>query len=105
MSSDRNWFVGKRTQRRTAADFSALPDFADQSVLLIGPRRHHGVAQQPIEFELRDLVAFAGALSQRFVVEDRDVAAPIADQTGFLQTSHHIGDRRSPYPEHHPEEF
>ena len=61
-------------------------------MLLVGPWRDRGIAQQPVEFQFRDVVAFAGALLQRFLIEDGHVAAPIAHQSGSLQSAHHIGD-------------
>src|SRR5882672_11016156 len=63
----------------TDAANGGLPDFADQSVRLVGPWCDGGIAKHAIEFKLRDVVAFAGALLQRFVIEDRHVAAPVAD--------------------------
>jgi hypothetical protein len=97
------FIVGKRTQRVT--DVCYLSDFADQSMPFIGPRREGGIAKQAIEFQFRDLVAFAGSLPQSLVVEDRDVPPPIPDKPGFLQGAHHIGDRGSPHAQHHPQEF
>ncbi len=74
-------------------------------MLLVDPWCAGGIAEQPIELQSRNVVAFAGARPQRLVIEDRDVAAPIADQPGFLQAPHHLGDGRSPDTEHHSEEF
>ena len=74
-------------------------------MLLVGPWRDGRIAKQPIEFQSRDVVAFAGPLLQSLVIEDGDVAAPIPDKPCLLQASHHIGDRRSPDTEHHSQEF
>src|ERR1700730_9321496 len=84
--------------------FSLLSDFADQSMLLVGPRREPGIAKQPIKFLSRYVVAFAGALPQGLGLENGDMAAPIPDKPRFLQRAHHIGDRGSPDTEHHPQE-
>ena len=43
-----------------------LTDLADQSMRLAGPWRDGGIAEHAVEFTLRDVVAFAGALLQRF---------------------------------------
>src|SRR5712664_1841310 len=88
-----------------SGDVCCLSDFADQSMPFVGPWREGGIAKQPIEFQFRDLVAFAGSLPQSLVVENRDVPPPIADKPGFLQGAHHIGDRGSPHAQHHPQEF
>ena len=82
-----------------------LPDFADQSVLFVGPWRDGCIAKQPIKFQSRDIVALAGSLLQSLVIEDADVTAPVPDQPRLLQAPHHIGDRCSPDTEHHSEEF
>src|SRR6202011_6131988 len=87
-----------------AGGMAILSDFADQPMLLVGPRRERGIAKQPVEFPFRNIVAFAGAVPQTVVIEDRDVAAPITDKPRFLKGPHDIGDRGSPYSQHHPQE-
>ena len=82
-----------------------LSNLAYQTMRFIGPWRDRGIAEQPIEFEFRNAVAFAGPLLQRLMIEDPDVAAPIVDQPGFLQGTHHVGHRCAPDAEHHAEEF
>ena len=96
--------VGKPTQRGLIRS-SGLSDFADQSVLLAGPRRGGCIAKQPVECALVNVVAFAGPLVQMRVIEDRDMTAPIVDQPRSLQAAHHIGDGRTPHPKHHSQEF
>ena len=82
-----------------------LSDFADQPMRLVGPRRERGIAEQPVKFQSRYVVAFAGAGPQSLLIEDGDVAAPISDEPCFLQASHDIGDGCSPHAEHHSEKF
>ena len=79
-----------------------LSDFADQSMPFIGPWRGGRIAQQPIKFQLGDVVAFAGSAMQSLLIEDGDVAPPVADKSGLLQGTHHVGDRGAPHAEHHP---
>src|ERR1700730_2111693 len=74
-------------------------------MLLVGPWRERGIAKQPIEFQFRYVVAFAGALPQGLGSENGDMAATIPDKPRLLQRAHHIRDSRSPDTEHHPQEF
>jgi hypothetical protein len=100
------FIFGERTLLKTGVFLlSGLADLADQPVQLIGPWRHGGIAKQSVKFQFRNLVAFAGAVQQRLVIEDGDMAAPIADQPGSLQSPHDIGDRGSPDAEHHSKEL
>ena len=48
--------------------------------------------QQPMMVRLDDIVALAGRLSQTFRVDDVDVAAAVADNSGLLQR---VGDNRN----------
>ena len=101
------FFVGNghsRSATHCHSDLDQSTSLTDR-VLFIGPWGHDRIAKQPVKFQFRDLVALAGALPQGLVVEDRDVAAPIADNPGLLQGAHRIGHRRTPDPEHHPQEF
>jgi hypothetical protein len=82
-----------------------LSNFVDQSMLFTGPWAGGRIAQQPIEFQSRYVVALAGAPLQGLVIEDRNVAPPIADKPRSLQDAHHVGDRRSPDTEHHSKKF
>src|ERR1700730_4359124 len=74
VTADQNCFVGIPTQPITDA-FPRSSDLADQPMRLVGPWRDRGVAEQPIEFQFRDVVAFAGALLQCLVIQDGHVAA------------------------------
>lgn len=63
----------------------------------IGPWRDRGIAEQPIEFEFRNAVAFAGPLLQRLMIKDPDVAAPIVDQRVAYQLQFVLAGGRSHY--------
>lgn len=52
------------------------------------------VAEQTIELPLGHAVAFAGAMLQALAIDDRDDAAPIADEALALQGSGRSGDPR-----------
>ena len=53
------------------SDSRGLSDLADQSVLLVGPGRNSRIAQQPVKFQFRDLVALAGALYRHVALSSR----------------------------------
>ena len=66
---------------------------------------HCTLAEQSIEFQLGNAVAFAREAFQATAIEDRDVATPVADETGPLQGARRGGDAGPLHPQHHCQEF
>src|SRR6266508_3657003 len=56
--------------------------------------------EQPIELGFDDLIAFAACRFQSLTVEDRDVAADVADQPGLLQAPGRLGDTLAASSQH-----
>jgi hypothetical protein len=58
------------------------------------------LAEQAIELSFDHLITLAAGRFQALTIEDRDVAADIADQPGCLQISCCLGDTLATSPQH-----
>src|SRR6266545_8245109 len=56
--------------------------------------------EQPIKLGFDDLITFAACRFQSLTVEDRDVAADVADQPGLLQAPGRLGDTLAASSQH-----
>jgi hypothetical protein len=63
------------------------------------------VAEQTIELLLGNALALARAADQPAAIDDRDIAAFVADEAGPLQSARRSRNAGPLYPQHHSQEL